>query len=62
MSKKKASMTVTLDHKTAASIGRIIDYLNDSEQSHWEENDCPKSGHIFCDVQVVDKWFCKNGL
>ena len=40
------------------SIKEILDYLEDSEQSHFEEDGKPKN-HIYNNVVIVRKWLDK---
>lgn len=48
----------TIDEITRQSVRALTDYLHDDEQRHYEESD-REAGHIFTDVERVQKWLAE---
>ena len=46
-------MTHTISEETKRNIRKLLDYLWESESSHWESEDCPDE-HIFVIMQQID--------
>ena len=53
---KRAFHGFHADGDIVESIGRIVEYLYESEKGSWWEADAPKSGHIFNDVKALKVW------
>ncbi|HLG19787.1 MAG TPA: hypothetical protein VI895_08235 [Bdellovibrionota bacterium] len=44
-----------MNEETYRSLCKILDYLYEDEQGHWEENERPTL-HIFTDIRQVQGW------
>jgi hypothetical protein len=44
-----------MNHEIFKSLEKVVKYLYDDEQKHWEEDGKPKD-HIFTHVNLLDHW------
>lgn len=46
--------------KEKEAIKHIVEYLEKDERNNWEENDCPKTNHIYLDIKILQKFLRKK--
>ncbi len=44
-----------MTQKQKQSLKNLIEYLEKDEEKNWEENDCPKTNHIYLDILILKK-------